>query len=70
MRRPRREAFQNFKSAELDLPRSGLRISHENAPGKVKVSVVQTGGAGWRVDARAREIEIASTYVSSWAPPV
>jgi len=29
--RPRRETFQNFKRAELNLPRNGLRVSRKNA---------------------------------------
>ena len=37
----RGEAFQSFKSAELDLPRNGLRVSRENAPRSSQSSVVQ-----------------------------
>ena len=46
LRRSRGEAFQSFKSAELDLPRNGLRISCENAPRQSKSFRGTSGGSG------------------------
>ena len=42
----RGEPFQSFKSAELDLPRNGLRVSRENAPRSSQSSAVRAERAG------------------------